>query len=255
MFVCLSFEDDRAVRNLELVCTKSRMVAHPANKIQLDCVIIAPAFPHDQLPHQHQPHQQMRLPSIIRYLPLSNPRFQLVAFLALHTRYRTGIPMDTLISTLPGIDPPSPRTRRPTPPPHVNPPKREKKSQKERRRNVTKFVNQPPDPLYYFEDGLRKVHPYYFTFNTFCKERWRGMTLLEVFSSEFRDRPVEYYVGSPFCPPTPSHARKTEGIGGADGRREMPSRRAPSTSQARTGARCLPRRRGQALTRSSRTAT
>jgi len=139
----------------------------------------------------------MRLPAIIRYLPLSNPRFQLIAFLSLHIRHRHGFPMDTLISALPGIDPPSPRARRPTPPPHVDPPKREKKSQKERRKNVTKFVNQPPDPLYYFEDGLRKVHPYFFTFNTFCKERWRGKPLLEVFSSEFRDRPVEYYVCGP----------------------------------------------------------
>lgn len=49
-------------------------------------------------------------------------------------------------------------------------------------------------PEYYFEDGLRRVVPYHYTYNTFCKERWRGKTLIEIFSVEFRDRPQEYYV-------------------------------------------------------------
>lgn len=48
-------------------------------------------------------------------------------------------------------------------------------------------------PPYYFEDELRRVRPYHFTYNTYCKERWRGRTLIEIFESEFRDRPVEYY--------------------------------------------------------------
>src|SRR3569833_548542 len=46
---------------------------------------------------------------------------------------------------------------------------------------------------YFFQDGLRRVEPYYFTYNTYVKERWRDRTLVEVFQSEFRDRPVEYY--------------------------------------------------------------
>ncbi|XP_019742816.1 pseudouridylate synthase RPUSD2 [Hippocampus comes] len=46
---------------------------------------------------------------------------------------------------------------------------------------------------YYFEDGLRKVHPYYFDFKTYCKGRWIGKTLLEVFQSEFRAESIEYY--------------------------------------------------------------
>lgn len=46
---------------------------------------------------------------------------------------------------------------------------------------------------YYFEGGLRKVHPYYFDFKTYCKGRWIGKTLLEVFSSEFRTEPLDYY--------------------------------------------------------------
>lgn len=62
----------------------------------------------------------------------------------------------------------------------------------------SKFLNKPPEPLYYFEDGLRKIPPYYYTYNTYCKERWRGRTLLDIFVKEFRDRPEEYYVRGSF---------------------------------------------------------
>ena len=46
---------------------------------------------------------------------------------------------------------------------------------------------------YYFESGLRKVCPYYFDFKTYCKGRWIGKSLLEVFEKEFRAESVEYY--------------------------------------------------------------
>ncbi|KAL8169393.1 UNVERIFIED_CONTAM: RNA pseudouridylate synthase domain containing protein 2 [Gekko kuhli] len=46
---------------------------------------------------------------------------------------------------------------------------------------------------YYFEGGLRKVWPYYFDFQTYCKGRWVGRSLLDVFSNEFRAQPLEYY--------------------------------------------------------------
>ncbi|KAI0012610.1 pseudouridine synthase [Xylariaceae sp. FL0662B] len=46
---------------------------------------------------------------------------------------------------------------------------------------------------YYLENGLRRVAPYHYTYKTWCKERWRGRELLDVFESEFRDRPLEYY--------------------------------------------------------------
>jgi tRNA pseudouridine32 synthase len=46
---------------------------------------------------------------------------------------------------------------------------------------------------YIFEDGLRKVPPYHFTYKTWCKERWRGRSLIDIFDSEFRDRPLDYY--------------------------------------------------------------
>jgi tRNA pseudouridine synthase 9 len=49
-----------------------------------------------------------------------------------------------------------------------------------------------PHP-YYVEDGLRRVSPYFYTYNTYCKERWRGRELVDVFQNEFRDRPLEYY--------------------------------------------------------------
>ncbi|KAM3918110.1 pseudouridylate synthase RPUSD2 [Leptodactylus fuscus] len=45
----------------------------------------------------------------------------------------------------------------------------------------------------YIENGLRKVRPYYFDFETYCKGRWVGKSLLDVFSKEFRSEPVEYY--------------------------------------------------------------
>jgi len=44
--------------------------------------------------------------------------------------------------------------------------------------------------------GLRKVHPYYFTFTTFTKGRWVGETILEVFTREFRAQPKQEYVSS-----------------------------------------------------------
>ncbi|XP_061599438.1 RNA pseudouridylate synthase domain-containing protein 2 [Cololabis saira] len=46
---------------------------------------------------------------------------------------------------------------------------------------------------YYFEGGLRKVFPYYFDFKTYCKGRWIGKTLEEVFKNEFRAESIEYY--------------------------------------------------------------
>lgn len=65
------------------------------------------------------------------------------------------------------------------------------------------FVS-PPDVLitpfhpwprpYFLEDGLRKVAPYHFTHNTHCKARWRGRELIDIFATEFRDRPQAYYV-------------------------------------------------------------
>lgn len=60
---------------------------------------------------------------------------------------------------------------------------------------ITPCGNPWPRP-YFLEDGLRRVAPYHFTYNTNVKMRWRGRGLLDIFADEFRDRTVEYYVRS-----------------------------------------------------------
>ena len=76
-------------------------------------------------------------------------------------------------------------------------------------------ITTPCDPWprpYFLEDGLRKVHPYHYTYNTYCKERWRGRELLDIFATEFRDRPTEYYVNTStrsWYPPVLTNLRKT----------------------------------------------
>lgn len=47
---------------------------------------------------------------------------------------------------------------------------------------------------YVIDGPLRRVPPYYFTYLTFCKQRWRDRNLLDLFTSEFRDRDAAYYV-------------------------------------------------------------
>lgn len=51
----------------------------------------------------------------------------------------------------------------------------------------------PSSAIYVLSKGLRKVQPYDFTYTTYCKKRWRGRTLLDVFTSEFRDKSAEQY--------------------------------------------------------------
>ncbi|KAI8380615.1 hypothetical protein EDC96DRAFT_550823 [Choanephora cucurbitarum] len=46
---------------------------------------------------------------------------------------------------------------------------------------------------YYFENGLRKVKPYFFHFRAYAKERMLGSTLLQVFLNEYRGRSEQYY--------------------------------------------------------------
>ncbi|CAL1711603.1 unnamed protein product [Somion occarium] len=41
--------------------------------------------------------------------------------------------------------------------------------------------------------SLRKVAPYWYPYTTMAKERWLGREILEVVSTEFRDRSMEYY--------------------------------------------------------------
>lgn len=44
--------------------------------------------------------------------------------------------------------------------------------------------------------GLKKLTPYWYPYTTMAKERWLGREILEIVSTEFRDRSMEYYVGA-----------------------------------------------------------
>ena len=80
---------------------------------------------------------------------------------------------------------------------HAKLSKREKTKQNKLARSIP-ILDQHTDAKYgetetYFEAGLRKVRPYYFTFTTHAKGRWCGDKLSEVFAREFRAlEPGEY---------------------------------------------------------------
>jgi len=42
--------------------------------------------------------------------------------------------------------------------------------------------------------GLRKITPYWYPYTTMAKGRWLNREILEIVSTEFRDRSIEYYV-------------------------------------------------------------
>jgi hypothetical protein len=42
--------------------------------------------------------------------------------------------------------------------------------------------------------GLRKIAPYWYPYTTMAKGRWLNREILEIVSTEFRDRSIEYYV-------------------------------------------------------------
>uniref|UniRef100_A0A336LLV6 CSON012854 protein n=1 Tax=Culicoides sonorensis TaxID=179676 RepID=A0A336LLV6_CULSO len=78
----------------------------------------------------------------------------------------------------------------------TQPPKKKKK------RTKFDFINKDrpgftedryDETSYYFENGLRKVYPYFFTFTTFAKGRWIGEKIIDVFIREFRAHPEEEY--------------------------------------------------------------
>ena len=47
------------------------------------------------------------------------------------------------------------------------------------------------DSEYYFQDGLRKVYPYNYLYQTYAKRRWNGRKLIEILKQEFRDIPYD----------------------------------------------------------------
>lgn len=146
--------------------------------------------------------QKALLQSPFRYIPFSNPYYQLIAALLTHTRNRN-VPMSTTLDELEALtnlepSPPAKRAYNPSPEAkaaaEIGRKKDRKEGQRQRYDTPSKFANVPPNPLYIFDGRYRRVNPYNYTYNTFCKERWRGKTLIDIFLSEFRDRPAEYYV-------------------------------------------------------------
>lgn len=122
-----------------------------------------------------------------------NPRIHLIKTLQ---DYLLQTAMPPTLVELSGLETPPPPAAKGA---HTIPPGNAQRASR-KPKAPSKFQNSPPAPQYYFEDGLRRVPPYDFTYNTYCKERWRGKTLSEVFLKEFRDRPEEYYVGDHFSP-------------------------------------------------------
>ncbi|KAJ6443525.1 NTPase [Purpureocillium lavendulum] len=110
------------------------------------------------------------------------------------------------MATSPAASPPRAASR--SPPPlsaEPNPRRRQKQTQRPAREGTA--LPDPDVPLitpvapvwpppYHLDEDLRRVRPYHWTYNTYCKERWRGRSLIDIFESEFRDRPAEYYRAS-----------------------------------------------------------
>ena len=80
------------------------------------------------------------------------------------------------------------------------------------RRVVSRMLNaamatEPTGPTtrsYLTPTGLKKIEPYWYPYTTMAKGRWLGREMLEVVSTEFRDRSIDYYVSlSHFCPNYP----------------------------------------------------
>ncbi|OLY79663.1 RNA pseudouridylate synthase domain-containing protein 2 [Smittium mucronatum] len=51
-------------------------------------------------------------------------------------------------------------------------------------------------PLYYFENGFRKVKPYWYEYKAHAKGRWMGQSIHHVFSNEFNHKEINYYKNS-----------------------------------------------------------
>jgi len=61
---------------------------------------------------------------------------------------------------------------------------------------MTSLGGLPPLSIIKTGPGLKKIPPYWYPYTTYAKERWLGREILEVVSTEFRDRSMEYYVCS-----------------------------------------------------------
>ncbi|KAF8058712.1 tRNA-pseudouridine synthase [Lyophyllum atratum] len=70
-------------------------------------------------------------------------------------------------------------------------------SEEQFQRNILSFIRSTmSDAVPYNPEaspGLKKIPPYWYPYTTMAKLRWLGRELLEVVSTEFRDRSMEYY--------------------------------------------------------------
>ncbi|XBW38428.1 hypothetical protein QEN19_004016 [Hanseniaspora menglaensis] len=58
-------------------------------------------------------------------------------------------------------------------------------------------VNQEPDLVeYVLDEKYRAVKPYWFTYKTFCKARWRDRNIVDIFTNEFRARKPQDYINA-----------------------------------------------------------
>lgn len=77
-------------------------------------------------------------------------------------------------------------------------------AQEQFRRNISQLIvstmsdSHAPSQIPPCAPGLKKIAPYWYPYTTYAKERWLNRELLEVVSTEFRDRSMEYYVCT-FC--------------------------------------------------------
>lgn len=61
---------------------------------------------------------------------------------------------------------------------------------------------------YLTPNGLRKIEPYWYPYTTMAKGRWLGREMLEVVSTEFRDRSIDYYVSLSIFDFSPRHSHE-----------------------------------------------
>lgn len=73
---------------------------------------------------------------------------------------------------------------------------KERRAKKKEHKEVGFSVDLLKQTEYYKENGLRKVYPYWFGWQTFVKERWFGRTLLDLFTTEFCRSTVQQSVQS-----------------------------------------------------------
>ncbi|KAF9582627.1 hypothetical protein BGW38_010956 [Lunasporangiospora selenospora] len=70
----------------------------------------------------------------------------------------------------------------------------QKKQKKQKKRiELISLEDDLNNAQYFYENGLRKILPYSFKYQTFAKGRWLGRRLIDVFNLEFRDRDNAFY--------------------------------------------------------------